>query len=169
MKNESTFVARSINGAIAIASVFFVVEAFFLQQLALTAIALVVLLIKVLRAYLHPRWFLHRRKQLMNIGVYAASALMTIPAFLGNNMLAEANAKKIIAAAETYHREAGHYPTGLQELVPQYLPSIPIAKISYGFASFTYIAQPPQLRYVVLPPFGRKIYFFQEQRWDTLD
>lgn len=57
---------------------------------------------------------------------------LTLGIALGNTALqwkiAETNADRIIKACEQFHVANGRYPKTLDELVPQYLPSVPRAK-----------------------------------------
>ena len=83
----------------------------------------------------------------------------------------EANAPRIIAACEEFHAANGKYPKTLDELVPRYLPSIPPAKYCLEFGKFQYWnhEEHPMLVWCVVPPFGRKIYTFEDRRWGYID
>lgn len=85
--------------------------------------------------------------------------------------IAKANAPRIIAACEQFHGANGNYPETLDELVPQYLPSVPPAKYSLGFGEFVYwnFDDSAMLTWYVVPPYGRAIYNFEECRWGYLD
>lgn len=82
----------------------------------------------------------------------------------------KANAPKIIAACEEFRAANGKFPKTLDELVPRYLPSIPRAKYCLEFGEFVYMNYGhPMLVWYIAPPFGRKIYDFEERRWGYLD
>jgi len=64
--------------------------------------------------------------------IYAIMAISTKALFDFNNILAEERAEIIISALDTYLRKENSYPNELQELVPEYLDSIPKPKIGPG-------------------------------------
>jgi hypothetical protein len=84
--------------------------------------------------------------------------------------VAEENAPRVVAALEKYHADHGTFPKKLDELVPQYLLSIPVAKHCLD-GSFKYLNYDETviLYWVVVPPHLRKIYNFKEKRWSYLD
>jgi hypothetical protein len=57
--------------------------------------------------------------------------------------------------------------------VPEYLPSIPRAKMTMRWNEFTYQAassgESHTLTYVAFPPFGRLLYSFEQDEWMQLD
>jgi len=89
-----------------------------------------------------------------------------------NSDLAESRANKLIIAVEKYKETEKAYPDKLEQLVPKYIPSIPSAKIgimsnnSFGYTGNT---DSPFLYYYVLPPFGRRLYYFETKQWGFLD
>jgi hypothetical protein len=116
--------------------------------------------------------------------------VLTLGLVLGNaalqSRIAQANAERIIRVAEEYRAAVGTYPAKLADLTPRYLPSVPRAKYTLGpFGDFWYISTTPSdphraivarvasdrhvLMWVALPPFGRRVYVFEEARWGSLD
>lgn len=89
------------------------------------------------------------------------------------NSIAQNNAVRIVAACEQYRAANGAYPAKLNDLVPQYMGSIPPAKYCLMWNSFFYHADSEQpttmLFWVELPPFGRPTYNFEDGRWGYLD
>ena len=84
--------------------------------------------------------------------------------------IGKANAPRIIAACEEFHAANGTFPKTLDELVPRYIPSVPRAKYCLMWGDFVYFNYgTPMLVWYVVPPFGRKIYDFEEGRWSYLD
>ncbi len=85
--------------------------------------------------------------------------------------VAEANAQRVVAACEAYHAANGRFPKKLDELVPRYLNSVPLAKYCLGPPSeFSYYSfGTPMLVWQVVPPHYRKIYNFETRRWSYLD
>ena len=87
--------------------------------------------------------------------------------------VAEANAQRVVTACEEYHAANGRFPKNLDELVPQYMNSVPIAKYCLGppssFSYYNYSGGTPKLVWQVVPPHYRKIYNFETRRWSYLD
>jgi hypothetical protein len=100
---------------------------------------------------------------------------LTLCLVLANNSfqrkIAEENAPRIIAACEQFHATNGKYPKTLDDLVPQYLSSVPCAKYCLMYGEFMYwnMENHPMLVWHVVPPFGRKIYTFEDRRWGYID
>jgi hypothetical protein len=101
--------------------------------------------------------------------------VLTLGLVLGNaamqTRIASANAKRIIEACEQFRIANGRYPSTLDELKPGYLASVPRAKYSLMFGNFWYwsLDGKTRLMWVVIPPFGRKIYDFEGRKWGSLD
>jgi hypothetical protein len=125
------------------------------------------LFISVLKnAIQHHNW----RLALFTIAV----PLLTLGLALGNEAIqyriGKANAPRIVAACEDFHAVTGKFPKTLDELVPRYLPSIPRAKYCLNYGEFVYFNYGrPMLVWYVVPPFGRRIYDFEDRRWSYLD
>jgi len=84
---------------------------------------------------------------------------------------ARVNADRVIEACRSYERAHGKLPERLQDLVPAFLPAVPRAKYTGMYGEFTYSSSATRhtLLYVALPPFGRRLYHFEENRWGQLD
>jgi hypothetical protein len=108
---------------------------------------------------------------LVRIGILA----LTVGLVWANNAVqlgvAEANARRVIVAFEEYHAANGRFPEKLDELVPQYLNPVPLAKYCLGPSScFSYHNfGEPKLYWQVVPPYLRKIYNFDSRSWSYLD
>ena len=101
---------------------------------------------------------------------------MTLALVAGNNAIqlkiAEASAPRVVAACEQYHAANGRYPKNLDELVPDYMPSVPPAKYCLGpWGRFVYFFNEgkPLLVWYVVPPYYRRIYDFETRRWRYID
>ncbi len=130
-----------------------------------------------------PIWFLVSllKNAVQRPGWRLALVRIAIPALtlrivLANNAfqlrIARANARRIVAACEAYHAANGKFPTDLHELVPQYMPSVPVAKHCLAWGRFIYSSsdsERPLLFWHVVPPHGRSIYDFETRRWSYLD
>jgi hypothetical protein len=116
-----------------------------------------------------PGWGL----ALVRIGIPA----LTLGLVWANNAVqlgvAEANAQRVVVACEAYHAANGRFPEKLDELVPQYLNSVPLAKYCLGPPSrFFYNSSasgPTMLAWQVVPLHYRKIYNFKTRIWSHLD
>ena len=84
---------------------------------------------------------------------------------------AEANASRVVAACEEFHAANAKFPKTLDELVPQYLPSVPRAKYCMILGEFFYVSlgRTSVLSWYVVPPYGRKCYDFEKREWYCLD
>jgi hypothetical protein len=112
-----------------------------------------------------PGWGL----ALVRIGIPA----LTLGLVWGNNAVqlgvAEANARRVIVACEEYHAASGRFPEKLDELVPQYMKSIPFAKYCLAGRFAYHNFGEPKLDWQVVPPYYRKIYKFDTRSWSYLD
>lgn len=130
-----------------------------------------------------PIWFLYSllKNAIERPGWGLALVRIGIPAITfgllwANNKfqlsVAEANAQRVVAACEEYHAANGSFPKKLDELVPQYLSSVPRAKYCLGPPSvFFYNSHSGStiLFWQVVPPHLRKIYRFETRSWSYLD
>lgn len=125
-----------------------------------------------------PVWFLVslvkaiKKRPGWRIGLSRVVIPVLIFAIVGGNAaiqskLANANAERIIAACEQFRTATGKYPDQMEELVPKYLSSIPRAKYSFAFNEFRYrnLAGNHLLMWDERPPYGRKIYDFEQRKW----
>jgi len=100
---------------------------------------------------------------------------LTLGLVLANDTLqrriADANAAQVIAACEEFRVDNGELPETLDELVPRYMGSVPRAKYCLCFGEFLYWSFDGggMLVWYVVPPYGRRIYDFEEGRWRYLD
>lgn len=85
--------------------------------------------------------------------------------------IAKANAARIITACEEFRVDTGQFPETLDELVPQYMPSLPCAKYCLAHGEFQYwgSGESAMLVWCVVPPYYRAIYNFENRRWSYLD
>jgi hypothetical protein len=99
-------------------------------------------------------------------------ALMLMPKGASRER-ARKNAEQIIAACRAFERKHGRLPTTLEELVPEFLPSLPRAVYDGPHFGFVYDVEPDSRRHVLgwtdRIPFGRPFYVFEEDRWGYLD
>ena len=104
-----------------------------------------------------------------------AIPVATLGLVLANNAfqyrMAESNAARVVTACEEFHAANGKFPQTLDDLVPQYMQSMPRAKYCLGYGEFLYwnMEERPMLMWYAVPPFSRKIYNFEDRQWDCLD
>lgn len=87
--------------------------------------------------------------------------------------VAEANAQRIVAACEEYRAANGSFPRNLEELVPKYMNSVPVAKYCLGPGSLFFYSNfasgKPILAWQIVAPHYRRTYDFETRRWSYLD
>lgn len=85
--------------------------------------------------------------------------------------MARESAGSLIVAVEQFHAKHGRYPERLEEMVPEFVAEIPRAKYVVIADRFRYSRSDSRhsLMYVEMPPFGRRIYTFEDRKWTTLD
>jgi len=105
----------------------------------------------------------------MKTGVYLCMVAAIFAAYAGNNYLAKSGADTVIAAVDKFKTDHHRYPESLPELVPKYLNSIPRAKYTVMYGEFIFLRGGPSLMYYEFPPFLRRVYRFDSQKWKTLD
>ena len=158
---------RGIKRSLVGAAVLLALDAgFFGSMLWSSLVCPVWFVVSVLRAAIHrPGWGL----ALARVGIPAVTLGLVWANDAYQLGVAEANARRIIAACEAYHAANGLFPEKLDELVPQYLESVPLAKYCLGSNRFYYYSATPLLWWQVVPPYYRKIYNFQTRSWSYLD
>ncbi len=167
---------RALRRTLVIAGVLVLADAFVLNQgVIAVATALGALIGGVPRALLawrrgNPTTV---RLRAARTGIYVAVAVLVLGANFANAQLARRRADTLIAACRQYEARHGRFPNRLDELVPDFIPSVPLAKYTLmpPFNTFMYTARPGHhaLMWVALPPFGRPYYVFEDNRWGFLD
>jgi len=112
------------------------------------------------------------RSRALRAGLYLFLGAATIATVRLHAATAESRAARVIEACRAFERAHGALPDRLEELVPDFLSAVPRAKYTLAWGEFTYSASETRrhtLMYVALPPFGRRIYHFEEARWSRLD
>jgi hypothetical protein len=100
--------------------------------------------------------------------LYAGVAAATMALLLFNVKIAERRAGPVIQACERFHAERHRYPSQLDELVPEYLPSVPDAKYTLLARKFGYDSDRPSLYFAAMFH-GIFSYDFQTDTWKTND
>lgn len=87
------------------------------------------------------------------------------------NVIARERAESLVMAVEQFNAKHGRYPERLEEIIPEFISEIPKAKYVVIADRFRYFKSDSRhsLMYVEIPPFGRRIYTFEDRKWTTLD
>ena len=149
-----------------------IIDAFFFGQ---AVISVILCIAGVL--YFLPRAIAARRDDARFKLRLSKAAITTIVGFtaLGmivyGNVIARERAESLIVAIEQFHAKHGRYPERLEEIVPVFISGIPKAKYVVIADRFSYFKSDSRhsLMYVEIPPFGRRIYTFEDRKWTTLD
>jgi len=162
--------------SLVIAAVLYVLDALVLDQGVLAILAvLIVAVIRLPRAVLalvRAGWAA-ARSHALTVLIYVLMAVSVLGTKYVNDRIARDRADVVIAAVRQFELRHGRLPDRLEELAPNFLPSVPRAKYTLVavFNSFTYDATPGRhvLMWTALPPFGRVTYNFEQGRWGHLD
>ena len=104
------------------------------------------------------------------VGIYFLMAVAILATIYVNNRIASRRADHVIAVCRHYEAKYHRLPDSLQEVVPEFLPSIPRAKYTLLYGDFSYFVSDEKkhyLYYVAFPPFARAMYSFESNRWST--
>jgi len=112
-----------------------------------------------------------RRVRLVRAGIFLAAVVLVFTLNWANNQLAKHRADGLVAAVKAYQLRHQRYPDELEDLAPDFIASVPMAKYTLMSGSFQYWSSPQRhtLLYVVFPPFARAVYNFEAGRWGSLD
>ncbi len=169
---ENVVSYRGLWSSAVLATVLFLIMS--LQGSMIGAFGLTLLIVPVQTVFLAVA-FLRRkdrentvRLRLSRMAIYAA---MLVAMFLHagyEHRVARAQAEQIVEACRAYETERGHLPAELSELVPEYLPSLPV---SFGvIARKAYYYSAPEdgssARFMYTPElFIRSWYNFEKREW----
>ena len=158
-----------------VAASIFVLDALILNQ----GFVAVILILVVLFVFFPIAVLLRRRdkrkyeQRLVKIVIYVLTGVAVLGSNILQNRLAERRAIAIGNACLAYRTKYHRYPVELQELVPEFLPSVPFAKYALTGDHFVYSSLPggrePMLFYEAFPPFGRRFYHMEKGSWGYLD
>jgi hypothetical protein len=115
-----------------------------------------------------------RRFRAGRAAAYFIAAALALGVIAANIRMVTRRAHVVASAIENYHQKRGDYPQKLDDLAPEFLPSVPAARYALTWNRFDYFYSPgatqtPTFGYVVIPPFGRMFYSFQSKTWHQLD
>ncbi len=168
--------AGSLRGSIVIATILYVLDALVLNQGFITgATALLVILFllpkALLAAFKHERELVKTRA--LKLTIYTIMVLGVFVTNYLNDQLARHRADALISACRQYEAKYQHLPATLQQLVPEFIPTVPLAKYTLSSFSnrfrYTSCRGKHSLHYADASPFGRPTYYFEEGRWGYMD
>lgn len=112
-----------------------------------------------------------RRLRLARVGIFLAAVLLVFALNWANNQIAGSRAERLVKAIKGYHQKHQKYPDKLDDLTPEFIAGVPLAKYTLMSRSFQYLSSPRShmLVYVVFPPFGRAVYNVEREKWGSLD
>ena len=174
--------SKSMKLHLVVASILFVFDALVSGQGVITFLVLATFLckatIQALIAVTKKNPF--PKQAFVKAGIYLGCFLAIVSTILVNNRIASKRAEVIVSAIKQYKEKHSRFPDSLQNLVPEFLPSVPKAKYSLAFNEFTYRRFPKGrlsddplegalFYYTTLPPFGRPTYNFKKDHWGYID
>ena len=150
-----------------------VFDAFFLNQGVIAAlVGLWALVVTVPRAAF-TKDSEQKRLRLARAAIVLGAVLLVFASNAANNHLARSRADTLIAAIKAFKQQKQRFPTKLDELVPDFIDHVPVAKyiLFPPFGCFDYMVSPERhsLMYTAMPPFGRPYYQFEEGKWRYMD
>ena len=162
---------RSVRGSIGAAAIVLTFDVVLSGSFLVSSLLCPIwILVSLLKSAIHrPGWGLALARILIPV--------LTFCLVRANNTfqlsVAETNGQRIVAACEEYHAANGRFPRKLDELVPKYMNSVPVAKYTLGpWGRFIYVSSKPadaMLFWHIVPPHYRKIYRFETRSWSYLD
>ena len=161
---KTLFVAASI----------FVLDAVILNQ-GFVAVMLILLSLFVffpIAALLRRRDRRKYEQRLVKITIYMLAGVAVLSSNTLQNWLADRHAIAIGNACLAYRAKYHQYPAEPKELVPEFLPSVPVAKWGGEHFRYSRAREPdhePMLWSAAVPPFGRRFYHMESGSWGFLD
>lgn len=138
---------------------------------AYTAIALLLwLLPRIFLAWRKPGLRRHRALvALLTLGMIATD----ISIYRIYDNIARARVLEVAEELLRYKARTGAFPEKLEQLVPEYLPAVPVAKPGLVMLNGIWYLHkspgPTGLMYVSFPPYGRHIYDVDKREWTDID
>jgi hypothetical protein len=165
---------RNLRGTIGWAVGIYVFDALMINQGAIAALMGIVVVLWMLPRMLFAAVQKDREQMKLWAAKAVIFAVMVVAVFGSNSMnnqLARHRAETLISACKAYQAKYQKLPDHLEDIVPEFIPEVPLAKFALMYNRFYYIPSEGHhiLMWIALPPFGRPQYFFEEDRWGYLD
>ena len=103
--------------------------------------------------------------------IYLCACVCIVGVYRLNTFVGKKNAHRIVSAIEVYKSDKGVYPAELSDIVPEYMSGIPVCayRLSGRQYRYFYTDSYHYLMWVEMPPFGRRMYDFQDKEWRYID
>lgn len=148
------------------------IDAFFFGQAVISVILCIAgVLFFLPRAIAARRDDARFKLRLSKAAITSAVGFAALGMIAYGNVIARERAESLVAAVEQFYAKHGRYPERLEQIVPEFISEIPKAKYVVIAAKFGYSNSDSRhsLTYVQMPPFGRRIYTFEDRKWTSLD
>jgi len=157
-----------------VAASIFVLDAVILNQgfVAVILILLSLFIFFPISALLRRRDRRKYEQRLVKVAIYVLTGVAVLSSNTLQNRLADRRAIAIGNACLAYRAKYHQYPAELKALVPEFLPSVPVAKWGGEHFHYSRALEPdrePMLWYEAVPPFGRRFYHMESGWWGYLD
>ncbi len=129
------------------------------------------LLVAVPRAVFFTKAAEMKRYRLWRAAVFIGVAPLVLGYNMANNQIAGKRAETLVVAVKSFKEKHRRYPAKLEELAPDFIDHVPVAKYILTDNSFHYTSTPENhiLFYISMPPFGRPSYSFERNEWYYMD
>lgn len=110
--------------------------------------------------------------RIKKVALYLLAVIGIMVLFIFNRQVGTQRADELVRAVEAYSAKHGQFPQKLEQVVPDFMSAVPLARYTLASNDFSYKTGPDGkhvLSWTVTPPFARKSYTFEEKRWVTLD
>jgi len=169
----ATATVYSIRDSWRFAALLFVIDGICLGQFGFAALLLGwTLLVRVPMIVLAWKDQPLRAFRIKKVALYLLAVVGIMALFIFNRQVGTQRANELVRAVEAYSSKHGQFPQSLDQVVPDFMSSIPLARYTFAANDFSYKAAADGkhvLSWTVIPPFARKSYTFEEKRWVTLD
>lgn len=148
----------------------FVLDGLFFQwriiSFAIAGISVISATVRLLRK--HSTW----REERWRAGPFVLAALLTYAVVGANNAMSRRRALVIAHALDEYHAKYQHYPEDAGALVPEFLPSIPLARYTLFWPVFIIhlpVDGEPSVSFINAMPEVRAFYRVEQHTWGYRD
>ena len=109
--------------------------------------------------------------RIRKVALYLLAVVGIMALFMFNRQVGTQRADDLVKAVEAYSAKHGQFPQSLEQVVPDFMSSIPLARYTLGSNDFSYRTGPDGkhvLSWTDMPPLARRSYTFEEKRWVTI-
>jgi len=113
-----------------------------------------------------------RNFRIKKVALYLLAVVGIMVLFIFNRQVGTQRAEELVKAVEAYSAKHGQFPQNLEQVVPEFMSAIPVARYTLAANDYSYKTAPDGkhvLSWTVTPPLARKSCTFEEKRWVTLE